>query len=321
MSTLSTRVFYLSYDSTRRRDGNTDQYDETYTLLLNEAYADARRKHPTRKDAHEFTPFTCREPTFDNSGDARWVVLPNFYGARVCFFYDEVWECVRGIQRTQSGMRHVYRIEVDLDATTFYHPVLKQYVPVPATEARIVRWAWYSVPVDADANVLDTLRRRGATDEDPGWVVFPKDVDDALEAAYTSSCDAPTVDVMLGNQLHIELGTDALQRIRELGTFQCRNGNGNNFVVKRLRQTESHVVMCKQRLQQQFKDIQSKQQAAGKNTDPDCCICMESISSSPFYLLPCEHLGHTLCLQGCAEGHGGTMIRCPMCREVGAPKA
>ena len=324
MSTLSatTQIHYVSYDETGRRgrDGQTDTYDREYTPYLEEAYEAARAHRPLAKDAREFIGFTGGEPSFHHTKGAQWVDLPNFYGARVCFFYDEAFECLRGIQRTQSGMRHVYRIEVDTGATTYYHPVMKRDVPVPAAEARIVRWAWSSVPVAAGKNALNELRRRGATDEDPQWTVFPKEIHDALEAAYESGAPAPSVDVVLGAPLHIELGTSDLEGTRELGVFRCRNGSGNRFMVKRLRQTESHVLESSAQLQRRFEKICTKQQAEGKNTDDECCICMESIPSSPFDLLPCGHLGHRLCLQGCIiEGHGGTRIRCPMCREVGNP--
>lgn len=318
-SVTTKNVSYLSYDQCHRHDGQTDTYDREYTPYLDEAYEAARAKHPQAKDAHEFIAFTGGEPPFLRTTGAQWVALPNFYGAHVCFFYDEVFECVRGIQRTQSGMRHVYRIEVDTDATTYYHPVMKRDVPVPAAEARVVRWAWSSVPVTTASNVLRALRRRGATDEDPQWTVFPKEVDDALEAAYASEAPAPTVDVVLGAPLHIELGTPDLEGTRELGVFRCRHGSGNRFIVKRLRQTESHVLESSAQLRRRYEEIRTAQQAEGKNTDSDCCICMERIDSSPFDLLPCGHLGHRLCLQGCIEGHGGTRIRCPMCREVGVP--
>lgn len=318
-SVTTKSVYYLSYDQIGRRDGKTDTYGGEHTPYLDEAYEAARAKHPQAKDAHEFIEFTGGEPSFHHTNGAQWVDLPNFYGARVCFFYDKVFECVRGIQRTQSGMRHVYRIEVDTDATTYYHPVMKRDVPVPAAEARVVRWAWSSVPVTAAWNVLRALRRRGATDEDPQWTVFPKEIRDALEAAYASEAPAPTVDVVLGAPLHIELGTPDLEGTRELGVFRCRHGSGNRFIVKRLRQTESHVLESKAQLRRRYEEICTAQQAEGKNTDSDCCICMERLDSSPFDLLPCGHLGHRLCLQGCIEGHGGTRIRCPICREVGVP--
>ena len=315
-----TTIIYLSYDQIGRRDGQTDLYSDEYTRFLDKAYEAARAHHPSAKDAHEFIEFTGAEPPFYNTNRAQWVDLPHFYGARVCFFYDEAFECIRGIQRTQSGMRHVYRIEVDANATTYYHPVMRRDVPVPAAEARIVRWAWSSVPVTTGTNALDELRRRGATNEDPQWTVFPKEVGDKLEAAYESGAPAPTVDdVVLGAPLYIELGTPDLEGTRELGVLRCRHGSGNRFLVKRLWQTESHVLESSAQLRRRYEEICTEQQADGKNTDSDCCICMERLDSSPFDLLPCGHLAHRLCLQGCIEGHGGMRIRCPMCREVGVP--
>ena len=106
-SVTTKNIYYLSYDQIGRRDGQTDTYDREYTPYLDEAYEAARAQHPQAKDAREFIEFTGGEPTFLRTKGARWVALPNFYEARVCFFYDEVFECVRGIQRTQSGMRHV----------------------------------------------------------------------------------------------------------------------------------------------------------------------------------------------------------------------